>query len=161
MCAAASAAGEARFPWSDIDLTLILHQHCAGPAQFGPLLDLNRKVRRPRRAFPFVGQIETFTADELPGWFLLEPARESLNRRSAILLACEPLSIPAIPIPPENAAYRFCFYLEDYVPHAVMTRNSRNLRKFALDMWSNAGVARGLFAEPHITRSAAAQARRT
>ena len=39
-----------------------------------------------------------------------------------------------------------------------MTRNSRNLRKFALDMWSNAGVARGLFAEPHITRREAAQA---
>lgn len=152
------AAGEASFPRSDIDLSLIFDRACAEPGQVGPLLELNRRVRRLRRVFPILGQIETQTLGELPKWFRLEPTRESVNRRAAILLAGEPFPIPALPIPPENAAQRFAFWLESYAPRAINTGNRRNLWKFAVEMWSTSATARGQFPEPHVSRREAFQA---
>lgn len=152
------AAGEASFPRSDIDLSLILDRACAEPGQVGPLLELNRRVRRLRQVFPILGQIETLTLGEIPKWCRVEPVRESVNRRAAILLAGKPLAIPAAPITPERAAHRFAFWLESYVPRAINTGNRRNLWKFAVEMWSNAATARGLIPEPHVSRREAFQA---
>jgi len=145
------AAGEISFGRSDIDLGIRLHDACAGTGQGEPLVALRRRMSRLERVLPIVGEAEVFDAREMEDWVRLEPVREAFDR-SAFLLHGASFRIPAWRIGRDDAAARFCFWFDRYLPIALRRRHRRNLRKFALEMWATLGIVEGHFDEPPLSR---------
>lgn len=141
------ATGEAEFPWSDLDLGLVI-----GPASGRDLWRLWRRFRFSRLAFPRMGECLIATAQDLVWMTERDPYRGSLDRRWAIALAGGPPSIPDVPVTPEAAARRLVFWFEHYLPLALRTGNMRNQRKFAREMANALGVVEGERAEPLRSR---------
>jgi hypothetical protein len=151
------AAGEVSFGRSDIDLGIRIRDACAAPGQGEALLPLRHAMRRLSRVLPIVGEAEVFSPGELEDWVRLEPLRESFDR-SAILVHGAPFVIPPWTIRREDAAARFCFWFDRYLPVALQQGHRRNLRKFALEMWAALAVAQGHFDEPPLSRQEMAAA---
>ena len=101
-----------------------------------------------------------FEPEELDRWHETDPYRADQDRRSAISLHGPMPTIPQRLISPEQAARRCAFLLDHYLPIAVRCEDRRNLRKFALDMWTAHRVATGALDEPYLTRRQAAEAYR-
>jgi hypothetical protein len=141
------AAGEAEFPWSDLDLEVLVAD--TSPAT---MLRLLRQFRRAKVCFPRLGESFVLTPQEAIAKAQLDPYRASLDRRAAILLHGEPFEIPELPIPKQEAARRLIFWFEHFIDTAVRTRNRRNLVKFLLEIRNAFGVLNGQWPEPLLTR---------
>lgn len=146
------AAGEASFPWSDLDLAIVI-QDASGPE----LLQLRRRFRAMRCAFPRLGECQVFTPEDLLELAATDPYRSSLDRRCGITVFGAPPVIPATPIPPPEAARRLVFWFESFIPRAIAQNNRRNLRKFSLEIANALGVLEGRWPEPLLTRRETAE----
>jgi hypothetical protein len=113
---------------------------------------LLERLRLLRVAIPVLGECQLHDPVDLRTSYHTDPYRASLDRRSGILLHGRPVEIPEVPIRPEQAAWRFAFWFEWYLPAAIRSRNRRNLRKFVLDMWNARATATGAIAEPFVRR---------
>jgi len=145
------AAGEAVFPWSDLDLAMIIE-----PAAGIEIERLRRRYQLARVAFPRLGECQLFTQVDLDEFAVTDPYRASLDRRLAVTVFGPPPHVPASPIPAQEAARRLVFWFEHFVPTAVRQGNRRNLRKFALEMANALGVLEGRWPEPLASRRATA-----
>jgi hypothetical protein len=141
------AAGEAEFPWSDLDLGVVIE-----PASGADLWRLCRRFRLTQLAFPRMGECQMATADELAEMTEMDPYRGSLDRRYAISLVGGPPPIPAVPVTPEAAARRLVFWFEHYLPVAMRQRNVRNQWKFSREMANALGVMERRWPEPLRSR---------
>jgi len=137
------AAGEAEFPWSDLDLGLVI-----GEASGRDLWRLWQRYRLARLACPRMGECLIATAEDLVWMTARDPYRGSLDRRFAILLAGGRPPIPDLPVTRAAAARRLVFWFDHYLPLAVRTRNLRNQRKLVREMANALGVVDGTRAEP-------------
>jgi predicted nucleotidyltransferase len=146
------AAGEALFPFSDLDLALIIH-----PASGAEIDQLRRQYRMARILFPRLGECQVFTQDDLDELARTDPYRSSLDRRQAVPIFGPPPSIPSEPIPPTEMARRLVFWFDSYVATALRQRNRRNLHKFALEMANALGVLEGRWPEPLLSRQQTAE----
>jgi hypothetical protein len=149
------AAGEAEFPWSDLDLGLVVEG-------FGgrEMNALRRRFLVAHLAFPRLGECQVTSAAELTGLASSDSYRASLDRRFAVTVAGDPPEIPVVAISRRAAARRLVFWFERYIPLAVRQGNGRDQRKFVLEMWNALGVIEGKWGEPLRTRSeTAVQAR--
>jgi hypothetical protein len=142
------AAREAVFPWSDVDLAIVLESSRAQD-----LVSLARRYEMARRLFPRLGECLVFTPQDLLDFAGTDPYRASLDRRVHLTVAGEPPVIPARDIPPGEAARRLVFWFDEYVPLALHQGNRRNLRKFALEMANALGVIEGRWPQPLPSRS--------
>jgi predicted nucleotidyltransferase len=141
------AAGEAEFPWSDLDLAIVLRE-----ADGEKLEQLRRRYGLARAAFPRLGECIVYRAEEMAEAAAADPYRASLDRRLGRLLGGEEIVFPEASIPPWEAARRVVFWLEAFIPRAVREGNRRNLRKFTLEMANALGVLEGRWEEPLATR---------
>ena len=146
------AAGEVTFPYSDIDLMVIVRQPQAESMDGAELLDLYKRVRWLRWLNPRLGHVEIHDQEGFESWFHTDTFRGSKERRCATLLCGEPVSMPEVPIRREDALRRFALWPYYFLSPAILQRNSRNLRKVALEMWSAYATATGLISEPFLTR---------
>ena len=146
------AAGEVVFGRSDIDFTILLEGPLGDPEEAGKLLALNRCYRALQTALPIVGESHVMTHEEMRLSYRTDSYRGSLDRRAALVVYGKPMEIPVYPVPVEDSARRLAFWYRKYLPIAVRTRNLRNLRKFALEIWNAYSTATGLTVEPYITR---------
>jgi hypothetical protein len=142
------AAGEVSLGRSDIDLGV----HLCGPGTGPDLVSLLERLRLLRVAIPLLGECQLYDPVDLRTSYYTDPYRASLDRRSGILLHGRPVEIPLVPIPTEQAAWRFAFWFEWYLPRAIRSGNRRNLRKFVLEMWNARATATGAIAEPFVRR---------
>lgn len=141
------AAGEAQFPFSDLDLAMVIE-----PASGADIEQLRRRYRVARLAFPRLGECQLFTADDVQEFAHTDPYRTSLDRRCGITVYGLPPEIPNTPIPPQETARRLVFWFEHFVPTARRQGNGRNLRKFAIEMVNALGVLEGRWSEPLTSR---------
>ncbi len=141
------AAREAEFPWSDLDLGLVI-----GRASGADLWRLLRRFRVAKVLFPRMGECQVATAVELAEMTEMDPYRGSLDRRFAIVLAGGRPPIPLVPVTPAAAARRLVFWFEHYLPLAMRQGNVRNQMKFAREMANALGVVEGRWAEPLRSR---------
>jgi len=141
------AAGEAEFPWSDLDLAIVI-----GPATGREVDALRQRYHWARTLFPRLGECQVFTAGDLVELSETDPYRASLDRRCCVTVLGETPVIPAVPVPLHEAARRLVFWFDSYVPRALAQGNGRNLRKFTLEMANALGVVEGRWAEPLTSR---------
>jgi hypothetical protein len=141
------AAGDARFPQSDLDLGVIVDP-CSGAT----LWSLYERYRRARLLFPRLGECQITTREELHDLAHADPYRASLDRRAALHVRGEPADIPRGPLEPRAVARRLVFWLEHYVPWSVRQERRRDQHKFLLEMWNALGVLTGRWSEPLISR---------
>jgi len=142
------AAGEAEFPWSDLDLGMVIGA-CSGE----DLYALWRRFELAKVLFPRLGECVVATAAELAEMAAMDPYRASLDRRFGIVVSGGKPPIPELPIPSLAAARRLVFWFEHYLPLAVRQRNGRNQRKFVKEMANALGVVEGRWAEPKRSRA--------
>ena len=145
------AAGDVSFGRSDIDLGILIRDPFARPGESGPIGRLNRAVRWIRRVMPLVGEVEVIALAEYDDWARHQAFQESLNR-GALLAAGRPFEIPLHAVSVDEAAWRFGFWFERYLPRAIRRASRRDLRKFALEMWTCTAIVEGHLAEPPIGR---------
>jgi hypothetical protein len=141
------AAGEAQFPWSDLDLGLVIR-----PVSGADLWRLQRRFRAAKIIFPRMGECQVATADELAEMTEMDPYRGSLDRRFAIALVGGRPPIPKVQVTREAAARRLVFWFEHYLPLAVRQKNVRNQEKFTREMANALGVVEGQREEPLRSR---------
>jgi hypothetical protein len=142
-----AAAGEAVFPWSDLDLEINVRRACG--ADLSALL---KRYRLGRALFPRLGECHVVDAAEIAAHAALDPYRASINRRAALTVRGAPPEIPRVPIPQREVLRRLVFWMESYVPLAMRGGNSRNLEKFRLEMENALGVLEGRWPEPLVSR---------
>lgn len=141
------AAGEATFPFSDLDLDLCVRRDAG--------LVIGRAMRRLRLAravFPRTGQCFIITLADMDELANLEPYRASLNRRSGIAVRGSAPEWPARPIDRDEAARRVVFWLESYFPGAMRAGNHHLQRKCRLEMRNALGLLDGRWPEPRTTQ---------
>lgn len=150
------AAGEAQFPWSDVDLGMTLSAFSNAREEGEALADLWRRFQRARAIFPRLGETLIYTAGDFSESVVDDPYRASIDRRVAIPVYGElPVMEPGT-IPTFAAIRRLVFWLDTYLPRALHTRNHRNARKFAIEMWNAWRTASGKIREPFVSRLEAA-----
>lgn len=142
------ACGEAAFPWSDLDLGLVIEEF-----RGREMNALRRRFLAARLAFPRLGECQVASAAELSDLAFSDPYRASLDRRFAVTVAGDHPPIPLVPVTRRGAARRLVYWFEHYLPLAVRQGNLRNQRKFVLEMWNALAVIEGKWAEPLATRS--------
>jgi hypothetical protein len=98
------AAGEAQFPWSDLDLGLVIR-----PVSGAELWRLQRRFRAAQFLFPRMGGRQVATADELAEMTEMDPYRGSLDRRFAVALKGGRPPIPEVQVTRAAAARRLVF----------------------------------------------------
>jgi hypothetical protein len=141
------AAGEATFPFSDLDLDISVHTD-AGPV-IGRAL---RRLRLARVVFPRTGQCFIITPADMEELADLEPYRASINRRSGIAIRGSAPEWPMRPIDRSEAARRVVFWLESYFPGAMRAGNRRLQRKCRLEMRNALGLLDKRWHEPRTTQ---------
>jgi predicted nucleotidyltransferase len=146
------AVGEVSFGRSDIDLGIVLREGLPPLAERHELLKLARLYRRIKIALPMLGECEVHDPESLRRMPRIDPYRASIDRRAAILLHGPPVQIPEAAIPQAESVRRLIFWIERYLPAAIRSRDSRNARKLALEMWNGWACATGLVPEPYLTR---------
>ena len=150
------AAGEVCFGRSDIDLGIVIREAEPPWHENEQLLALARLYRRLKMAIPVVGECTVHDPESLRHSSRIDAYRASIDRRAALLLHGPPLEVPVAAVPERECARRLIFWVEKYLPAAIRQRNSRNLRKLALEMWNAWACASGLISEPFLTRREAA-----
>ncbi len=141
------AAGEAVFPFSDLDLAMVID-----PVPGADVEQLRRRYRRARLAFPRLGECQVFTREDLDEFAVTDPYRASLDRRCAVTVFGPPLAIADAPISPLEASRRLVFWFEHFIPTARRQGNRRNLRKFAIEIANALGVLEGHWSVPLTSR---------
>lgn len=141
------AVGEAVFPWSDLDLGIVIDRSSGDN-----LCRLWRRFQAASILFPRLGQCEIFTSPELAELAASDPYRASLERRFCITVAGQAPSIPAAPISSRDAARRLIIWFSHYLPRTVRQRRRRDQRKIVLEMYNALGVLKGAWPEPLATR---------
>lgn len=141
------ATGEATFPWSDLDLGLVVEGF-----RGSEMNALWRRFQIARLLFQRLRQCQIASPAELTDLTFSDPYRASLDRRFAVTVAGSPPSIPLVPVSQRAAARRLVFWFEHYMPLAVRQGNRRNQGKFVLEMWNALGVLEGQWPEPLATR---------
>jgi predicted nucleotidyltransferase len=151
------ATGEAQFGRSDIDMVVVIRQPRGPDYDSAELLDLYRTVKRIRFSNPVLNHIELHHPEGLREWVETDPYRGSMERRGCLWLYGEPISLPIIPVTPEDCARRIAMWYRFFIPRALARRNRRNLEKFALETWNAFATATKLIDEPLLTRREMAQ----
>jgi hypothetical protein len=146
------ATREVSFGRSDIDLTIVVSSPLATPEEAGRLLELNRSYMLLRACIPILGECLIYDRRELDRAYRTDPFRASLDRRSALPVYGKPVGIPTVPIRAHNAAQSSIVWFLHYLPVAMGKRQRRNLRKFALEIWSGLHIASGDVREPYLTK---------
>ncbi|MCZ2153118.1 MAG: hypothetical protein LC114_04330 [Bryobacterales bacterium] len=146
------AAGEAQFPWSDIDLAMVLSAFSSAEEEGLALAELLRRFHRARTIFPRLGETLIYTANDFDESVDDDPYRASIDQRAAIAIYGEIPKAKPPRITPFAAIRRLVFWLEAYLPRALRTRNHRNARKFAIEMWNAWRVCSGELQQPFISR---------
>lgn len=142
------AAGEAVFPWSDLDLGMVISD-CSGEELYA----LWRRFRIAKLLFPRLGECLVATAEELAEMSAMDPYRASLDRRFTIVVSGGRPPIPELPISKMAAARRLVFWFEHYLPLAIRQKNLRNQDKFVKEMANALGVVEGRWPEPLRSRA--------
>lgn len=141
------AAGEAAFPFSDLDLDIGVRADAG--AVIGRALD---RLRLARVVFPRTGQCFITTDADIDELSDLEPYRASINRRSGFVVRGRAPEWPARRIDRREAARRVVFWLESYFPGAMRTGNHRLQRKCLLEMCNALGLLDRRWHEPRTTQ---------
>lgn len=146
------ASGEAQFPWSDVDLGIVLSRFANEEDEGRALERLWGRFRLARLLFPRLGEAELHVAASLADSAIDDPYRASIDRRAAVPThGCIPEWTPA-PIAPRDAIRRLVFWFDGYLPRSLGARNRRNARKFAIEMWNAWLTASGAIEEPFLRR---------
>jgi len=148
------ASGEVDFGRSDIDLSIVIRRDASGAA----LCSLANSYRALRLPFPMLGQAQVYDGLDLRTWWHTDPYRARIDGQAGIVLHGPPVTIPRLPIRPDQAAWRAIFWLDGYIPRAFRLGNGRNLRKLAIEMWNAYATASGLASEPFVRRCDALRA---
>lgn len=141
------AAGEASFPFSDLDLAMVIE-----PATGVELDRLRQRFAVARLAFPRLGECQVCTQADLDELAVTDPYRTSLDRRTAVPVFGPPPTIPETPVPMAEAARRLIMWFDGFIPTARRTHNTRNLRKFAIELTNALGVLEGRWPLPLTSR---------
>jgi len=141
------AAGEAVFPFSDLDLDIGVRADAG--AVIGRAL---RRFRLARAVFPRTGQCFVIAPADIDELSDLEPYRASINRRSGIVVRGRLPEWPARPIDRHEAARRVVFWLESYFPASMRTGDRRLQRKCRVEMRNALGLLDGRWSEPRTTQ---------
>ena len=144
------ATGEVVFGRSDIDLVVVIRREASFDGE--QLASLYRLVRRVRRVNPALSHIDVFEPDGIERLARTDTCLASTERRSLKLLCGKPATFPDLAVEPSHALARFVLWAEWYFAIALQTRNRRNIRKIALEMWNDYALAEGLLAEPLLRR---------
>jgi hypothetical protein len=142
------AAGEAEFPFSDLDLEIVVAH--TGTAE---MLALLRRYRCALVLFPRLGESFVVTVEDALEKALLDPYRASLDRRASLLVRGPGVVVPRLPVGKHDAARRLVFWFEHYLPRALRQGQRRNAEKFVLEMRNAWGVMAGQWEEPLLTRA--------
>lgn len=146
------ASGEAQFPWSDVDLGIVL-SHCANAEEEGRALEsLWSRYRLARLLFPRLGEAELHAHGGLADSADDDPYRASIDRRAAIPTYGSLPPWAPVPISARDALRRLVFWFDGYLPRSLRERNHRNARKFAIEIWNAWLTASGAIEEPFLTR---------
>lgn len=147
-----AASGEAVFPWSDLDLAILIRD-----AQGFEIDELRLRYLIARILFPRLGECQVMTRRDLAELCETDPYRASLDRRCSVTVFGPPPVIQTTPVTPFEAARRLVFWFDRFIPAALRHNNRRNLQKFALEMANALGVLEGRWAEPLTTRAETAR----
>ena len=148
------ASGEVVFGRSDIDLSIVIRDPASGAA----LCSLANSFRALHFPFPMLGQAQVYDSLDLRTWWHTDPYRARIDGQAGIVLHGPPVSIPRLPVRPDQAAWRAVFWLDGYIPRAFRLGNRRDLRKLAIEMWNGYATASGLAPEPFVRRCDALRA---
>ncbi|MCC6263412.1 MAG: hypothetical protein IT169_07535 [Bryobacterales bacterium] len=146
------ASGEAQFPWSDVDLGIVLSRFASEEEEGLALERLWTRYRLARLLFPRLGEAEVHAHGSLEESAIDDPYRASIDRRAAIPVLGAIPPMPPVPIAARDAIRRLIFWFDDYVPRSLRQKNHRNARKFAIEIWNAWRTASGGIAEPYLTR---------
>ena len=144
------STGEVVFGRSDIDLMLVIRRAAVFDGQ--QMASLWRLVRRARRFNPALSHIDVLEPDGIERLARADTCLASTERHSLRRLCGKPATFPELPVEPSHALARFVLWAEWYFAIALQTKNRRNIRKIALEMWNTYAVAEGLLAEPLLRR---------
>jgi predicted nucleotidyltransferase len=144
------ASGEATFPRSDIDITVVVHDPT--PHVVAAVAD---RVVALRRVLPVLGEAILHDAEDLVRWTHLDTYRGSIDRRAALPVHGPAPAIPRVSVSVRDALWRLAFWLDTFLPRALARGNRVNLRKFALEAVGAHAVAVGELGEPPLTRAQA------
>src|SRR5690606_17877610 len=95
------AAGDARFPWSDLDLGVVMDR-----ASGADLLRLRKRWQVARVAFPRLGEGQVFTLSDLAAYAETDCYRASLDRRFGYVVLGERPAIPERVVDERSAGRR-------------------------------------------------------
>ncbi|MDA0205278.1 MAG: hypothetical protein O3A53_15285 [Acidobacteria bacterium] len=145
------ATGEAVFPLSDIDLLVLVEDEVA--ASGAKLAKFNQRLRWVRLCTPRLQHVEVQSARGLRQMAKLDSYWASMERRTNLTLAGEPLSIEKTPLRRDDAVAKFGLWTEWFFPIALQLNSRRNIRKTALECWNAYATAEGMVMEPALRRS--------
>lgn len=146
------ASGEARFPWSDVDLGIVLSRFTNEEEEGLALERLWTRYRLAHLLFPRLGEAEVHARGSIGESAIDDPYRASIDRRAAIPVLGAIPPMPPVPIGSRDAIRRLVFWFDNYVPRSLRQKNHRNARKFAIEIWNAWRTATGGIAEPYLTR---------
>jgi predicted nucleotidyltransferase len=141
------ATGDAVFPLSDLDLSLVV-----GEIGGAGMADLYRRLRIAGILFPRLGEVQVTTPEELRDMAESDPYRAYLDGRSAITIFGEQPHIPQFALSPTAVARRLVFWLDHYLPLAVRRGRHGDQRKFVFEMWNALSVLQGRWPVPQLSR---------
>lgn len=142
------AAGDARFPWSDLDLAVVLDE-----VSGADLLRLWKRWPIARAVFPRLGEGQIFAPGDFEAYSATDPYRASLDRRFGYLAFGERRVIPERAVDERAAARRLVFWFQRYLPDVMRRGRIRDQRKLALETHNALGVLEGCWKEPLATRA--------
>ncbi|MCL4781528.1 MAG: hypothetical protein KJZ70_00695 [Bryobacterales bacterium] len=146
------AAGEAQFPWSDVDLGIVLSPFANEEDEGRALERLWGRFRMTRLLFPRLGEAEVHVGASLAESAIDDPYRASIDRRAAVLTHGSVPDWATVPITPRDAIRRLIFWFDGYLPRSLGARNHRNAHKFAIEIWNAWLAASGGIQEPFLRR---------
>lgn len=147
-----AASGEVQIPFSDADIAVLLSPASSAEEEGQRLLALLRRFRLARCLFPRLGESLVHARDDFADSIADDPYRASIDRRCAIATFGTRPPWPVTAITPRDALRRLVFWFDGYLPRALRTRNHRNARKFAIEIWNALQTASGVISEPFVTR---------
>ena len=147
-----AASGEVQIPFSDADIAVLLSPASSAEEEGERLLVLLRRFRYARCLFPRMGESLVHARDDFADSIADDPYRASIDRRCAIATFGTRPSWPVTAITPRETLRRLVFWFDGYLPRALRTRNHRNARKFAIEIWNALQTASGVIQEPFVTR---------
>lgn len=144
------ATGEVVFPFSDIDMLAVVNDAVA--ASGAKLAEFYQRLRWARLLSPRLSHVEVQSRRGLRQMAELDSFWASMERRTNRTLTGKQLSIPEIPVKPDDAVAKFGLWTEWFFPIALQLDSGRNIRKTALECWNAFAMAEGLVEAPSLLR---------